>query len=214
MYALGIHFACNSQIVLELPELHGVLQSPGVFDRSLDVGDVLVGNINGDCSSLVELMVLGIRDSTVVSSGVPVSMPRPLEATCVDMDTQLRGSVANPKSSRKLEDKECIGGMVRAARAVASLPGNLVVGGQVRKLLDSFLVEFPHVIEDCFHAIGSDSANAGPKSQDVDAFWIRLGKHLGTEDWGPTFGECTSSDLSWVVVGMSQSGAGSREGCS
>ena len=181
------------KFVFELPELHGLLQSPGIFDRSLDVGDVLVGNINGECSSLVDLVAFGIRDSTMVSVGVPVSMPWPLEATCVDMETQLRGSVVNHKSSRKLEDKECIGGMVRAARAVASLPGNLVVGGQVRKILDSFLVEFPHVVDDCFHAIGSDSVNAGPKSQDVDAFRIRLGKHLGTEDWGPTFGECTSS---------------------
>ena len=56
----------------------------------------------------------------------------------MDRETQLRGSVVNPKSSRKLEDKECIGGMVRAARAVASLPGNLVVGGQVRKILIPF----------------------------------------------------------------------------
>ena len=105
--------------VFELPEMHGLLQSPGIFDRSLDVGDVLVGNINGECSSLVDLVTFGIRDSTVVSVGVPVSMPWPLEATFVDMDTQLRGSVVNPKSSRKLEDEECIGGMVRAARAVA-----------------------------------------------------------------------------------------------
>ena len=181
------------KFVFELPEMHGVLQSPGVFDRSLDVGDALVGNINGECNSLVDLVEFGIRDSTAVSTGLPVSVPRPLEATCVDMDTQLRGLVVNPKSARELEDKECIGGMVRAARAVASLPGNLVVGGQVRKLLDSFLVEFPHVIEDCFRAIGSDLENAGPKSQDVEAFRIRLGKHLKTEDWGPTFGECTSS---------------------
>ena len=70
--------------VLELPKLHGVLQSPGVFDRSLDVGDVLVGNINGECSSLVDLVEIGIRDSTAVSAGLPVSMPQPLESTCVD----------------------------------------------------------------------------------------------------------------------------------
>ena len=139
------------RFVFELPEMQGVLQSPGVFDRSLDVGEALVGNINGECNSLVDLVEFGIFfDSTAVSTGLPVSVPRPLEATCVDMDIQLRGLVVNPKSARELEDKECIGGMVRAARAVASLPGNLVVGGQVRELLDSFLAEFPHVIEDCF----------------------------------------------------------------
>ena len=57
--------------------------------------------------------------------------------------------------------------MARAARAVASLPGNLVIGGQVRKIHDCFLVEFSHVVDDCHHAIGSDSEDAGPKLQDV-----------------------------------------------
>ena len=57
--------------VFELPEMHGLMQSPGIFDRSLDVGDVLVGNINGECRSLVDLVTSGIRDSTVVSVGEP-----------------------------------------------------------------------------------------------------------------------------------------------
>ena len=43
--------------------------------------------------------------------------------------------------------------MARAAHAVASLPGNLVSGGQVRKILDSFLCEFSKVVDDCIHAI-------------------------------------------------------------
>ena len=179
--------------MFQLPEMHGVVQSPGVLERSLDVGDVLVGNIIGESRSLVDLVASGIRESAVVFDGEPGSKTWPLEATVVDMDTQLRGSVVNPKSSRKVEDEECIGGMVRAARAVASLLGNLVVGGQVSKILDSFLVEFTHVVDDCNHVIGSDSEDAGPKLQDVEAFRVRLGKHLGTEDWGPTFGDCTSS---------------------
>ena len=49
------------------------------------------------------------------------------------------------------------------------------------------------MVDDCNHAIGSDSEDAGPKFQDVEAFRVRLGKHLGIEDWGPTFGDCTSS---------------------
>ena len=179
--------------VFQLPEMHGLVQSPGVFERTLDVGDVLVGNVNGECRSLVDSVTSGIRESAVLPDNEPGSEPWPLEATVVEMDTQLRGSVVNPKSLRKVEDEECIGGMVRAARAVASLPGNLVVGGQVKKILDSFLVEFPHVVDDCYHAIGSDSENAGPKLQDVEAFRIRLGKHLGNEDCGPTCGDCTSS---------------------
>ena len=138
-------------------------------------------------------MTSRIRESAVLPDNEPGSEPWPLEATVVEMDTQLRGSVVNPKSMRKVEDEECIGGMVRAARAVASLPGNLVVGGQVKKIVDSFLVGFPHVIDDCYHAVGSDSENAGPKLQDVEAFRIRLGKHLEAEDWGPTCGDCTSS---------------------
>ena len=165
--------------VFQLPEMHGLVQSPGVLERSLDVGDVLIGNINGECRSLVDSVTSGIRDFAVVFNGEPTSEPWPLEATVVDMDTQLRGPVVNPKSLRKVEDEECIGGMVRAARAVASLPGNLVVGGQVRTILDSFLVEFPHVVDDCYHAIGSDSENAGPKLQDLEAFRIRLGSIWG-----------------------------------
>ena len=128
--------------VFQLPEMHGVVQSPAVLERSLDVGDVLVGNINGENRSLVDFVTSGIRESAVVFDGERVSKTWPLEATVVDMDTHLRVSVVNPKSSRKIEDEDCIGGMARAARAVASLTGNLVIGGQVSKILDCFLVEF------------------------------------------------------------------------
>ena len=103
------------------------------------------------------------------------------------------GSVVNPKSSRKVEDEECIGGMARAAHAVASLPGIFVIGGQVRQILDCFLVEFSHVVNDYLRAIGSDAEDAGPKLQDVMTFRVRFGRHVGTEDWGPTSGNCTSS---------------------
>ena len=179
--------------VFQLPEMHGVVQSPGVLERSLDVGDVFVGNINGESRSLVDFVTSGIRESAVVFDGESVSKTWPLEATVVELDTQSRGSVVNPKSSRKIEDEECIGGMARAARAVASLPGNLVTGGQASKILDCFLVEFTHVVDDCIRTIVSDAEDAGPKFQDVEAFRVRLGRHLGTEDWGPTSGDCTSS---------------------
>ena len=118
--------------VFQLPEMHGVVQSPGVLERSLDVGDVLVGNINGESRSLVDLVTSGIRESAVVFDGEPGSKTWPLEATVVDVDTQLSGSVVNPKS-RKVEDEECVDGMARAARAVASLPGNLVIGRPSQK---------------------------------------------------------------------------------
>ena len=78
------------------------------------------------------------------------------------MDTQLRGSIANPKSVNRFEDEECIDGMARAARAVASFPGNLVIGGQVKKILDCLLFEFPHATDDCIRAIGSEAKDAGP----------------------------------------------------
>ena len=32
----------------------------------------------------------------------------------------------------------------------------------------------------------------------MEAFRVRLGKHLGTEDWGPTSGDCTSSIRHWL----------------
>ena len=86
--------------------------------------------------SLVDLVTSGIRESAVVFDGEPGSKTWPLEATVVDGHP-----VVNPKSSRTVEDEECIGGMVRAARAVASLPGNLVVGGQVRKIIDCLLID-------------------------------------------------------------------------
>ena len=49
------------------------------------------------------------------------------------------------------------------------------------------------MVDDCNHAIGSDSEDAGPKLQDVEPFRVRLGRHLGTEEWCPTSGDCTSS---------------------
>ena len=63
----------------------------------------------------------------------------PLEATVADVDTQLRRSIANTKLLRSIEEEECVGGMARATRAVASLRGNFVIGGQVRKILHCFL---------------------------------------------------------------------------
>ena len=72
-----------------------------------------------------------------------VSRTWPLEATAVDKDTQLRGSTANAESLRRIEDEECIGGMAWAARAVAALPGKLVIGGQVSKILDCFVRILP-----------------------------------------------------------------------
>ena len=49
------------------------------------------------------------------------------------------------------------------------------------------------MVDDCIRAIGSDAEGGGPKLLDVEAFRVRLGRHLGTEDWGPTSGDCTSS---------------------
>ena len=74
----------------------------------MDVCDVLVGNVNGDCSSIAGFVTSGIRGSAEP------------EATVVDVDTQLRGSIANPTLLRRIEDEGCVGGMARAARAVTS----------------------------------------------------------------------------------------------
>ena len=74
-----------------------VVQSPGVLERSLDVCDVLVGNINTECSSLVGCVTSGLRDSSLVLDVESASRTWPREATVVDVDTQVRGSIANPK---------------------------------------------------------------------------------------------------------------------
>ena len=55
-----------------------------------------------------------------------------------------------------------------------SLPGNLVIGGQVRKILDDFLCEFPHVVDDGIRAIGSEAKDAGPKLQNMETFRVTL----------------------------------------
>ena len=59
--------------VFQLPEVYGVVQSPGVLERSLDVGDVFVGNINGESRSLVDFVTSGIREYAVVFDGEFVS---------------------------------------------------------------------------------------------------------------------------------------------
>ena len=91
-----IHSMCMSWVlvmrafpsfVFQLPEMHGLVQSPGVLDRSLDVGDIIVGNINGVSRSLVDFVTSGIRESAVVFDGESVSQTWPLEVTVVDMDT-------------------------------------------------------------------------------------------------------------------------------
>ena len=65
--------------MFQLPEMHGVVQSPGVLERSLDVGEVLVGNIKGECRSLVDLVTSGIRESAVVFNGEPGSKTWPTQ---------------------------------------------------------------------------------------------------------------------------------------
>ena len=43
-----------------------MVQSPGVFERSLNGCDVLVGNINGEGKSLADFVMSGVRESAVV----------------------------------------------------------------------------------------------------------------------------------------------------
>ena len=77
-------------LVFQLPEMHGVVQSPGVLERSLCVGDVLVGNINGESRSLVDFVNLQWCLLACLFRGNWCRYGHPIE-----------GAVVNPKSSRK-----------------------------------------------------------------------------------------------------------------
>ena len=55
---------------------------PGVLERSLDIGDVLVGNINGESKSLVDFVTSGIRESVVVLDGESVSKTMATRGNC------------------------------------------------------------------------------------------------------------------------------------
>ena len=86
-----------------------------------------------------------------------------------------------------------IGGMAHAARAVASLPGNLVSCGKVRRVLDAFLWKRPELVDVCVRAIGSEDPAAGPSEEDLDILRSELAEHFGISDFGPTAsGDCTS----------------------
>jgi len=69
----------------------------------------------------------------------PDMAPAPIdgipEANEVQFINELRGGrTAGKKDIRRRQDFECLGGMARAARCVATLPGNLVAGGHVRQI--------------------------------------------------------------------------------
>ena len=161
--------------VFHLPEMHVVVQSPGVLE-SLWMLVMSSLELSMDSAGLSSLVTFGVYESAVVSGNESPLRTWLLEATAVDMDTPFRGLNANPKMRRIVDE------VTPAARAVASLLGNLVIGGQVRKIIDCFLSEFPHVVDDCNCAIGSEEKDAGPKVQGVEAFRVRLDRYLGTED--------------------------------
>ena len=73
------------------------------------------------------------------------------------------------------------------------MPGNLVAGGQIRALMDTFLAARPELIAACCDAIGLEDPGAGPADQALDELRALLGAHLQTADLGPVAnGDCTS----------------------
>ena len=93
--------------VFQLPEMHVVVQSSGVIERSLDGCDVFVGNIYAVCSSRVDCVTSGNRDSVLVFDVESVPRAWPLEATVVDL-TLFEGSIADPKLMRTIKDQEFV----------------------------------------------------------------------------------------------------------
>jgi hypothetical protein len=116
------------------------------------------------------------------------------EAEAVEFTSQLRGyRSGGKKATRKQEDIDCIGGMARTSRCVAALPGNIVAGGQIRVLMDAFLLRWPDLIATCCSAIGAEDPSAGPSEASLDELREILAVHLRTSDTGPVAnGDCTS----------------------
>ena len=105
------------------------------------------------------------------------------------------------KALHKQQDDACIGGMARTARCVAALPGNLVAGGHMRKLLDTFIADHPDVVEQCCSAIGAEAPDAGPSESSLEEFRRRMAVHFGVTDIGPVMnGDCTSPIRSGLLT--------------
>ncbi len=107
---------------------------------------------------------------------------------------RLRGvRKACKKDIRRFQDYECIGGMARAARCVAALPGNIVAGGQIRRILDEFIQDKLATIDACVNALGREVPDAGPSDEDLNDLRGRLARFLQVSDLGPVqIGDCTS----------------------
>ena len=62
---------------------------------------------------------------------------------------------------KRAEDKPAIGGMRGPRRAVNRLPRLKIAGKVIGKIVDNFIQDHPHVIEDCLKALGNDK-HTGP----------------------------------------------------
>ena len=190
---------CGHLDVLSLPVFAEILDHACVRRSSIRSGSVqmeVVGTLtlkqNGDeCVFLNDLILEGLEKNmgaSWTSSGqvecglVPSSScasDLALDAERVEFEHHLRLPGADPKADRKREDDECLGGMARTSRAVAALPGHLVLGGRLRRALDDFVRLRPHVVQDCLSALGSDDPAAGPRECDLRDVRELLGGLLG-----------------------------------
>ena len=85
-----------------------------------------------------------------------------------------------PKDVRKTEDNNCLAGMRNAHRAVARIPGWMVVGKKLRKVTEGFFSEFPGALSECLESISGDpDLRKGPKEVTLEAFREKLSRAFG-----------------------------------
>lgn len=91
----------------------------------------------------------------------------------------LRGSIPDPREEKRQEDERSLGGMRRAARAVAQLPSVITMGARVRNLMESFIAEYPETVDECCKAIGAEGGDLGPPDWKLEVLRWELAQVVG-----------------------------------
>eukprot|EP00972_Heterocapsa_arctica_P043222 6375360-Heterocapsa_arctica.AAC.1 len=75
--------------------------------------------------------------------------------------------------------------MARTARVISRMPEAILVGAQVRGIVEAYLQERPELVELCVTAIGSEHDDAGPPETAVEGLRASLSTLFGGVNTGP-----------------------------
>jgi len=120
-----------------------------------------------------------------------------VEATC---NHKRKAEWTNPlrqpqEDVRANQERIAIGGMRRAASAVAKVPSLVPVGRKMRSLLEGILDQYEGLEDSCLRAIGSAEDDPGPSEDVLEHIRSNVAGMLGCTDWQPVENGSISTEI-------------------